>query len=648
MNQTVKMMRYRPEIDGLRAIAVLCVVIFHVFPTLLPSGFIGVDMFFAISGFLITGILLRSHDDGSFSMGNFWARRVKRLMPALILVSLSAVILGYFTFYGEQFVQLGRHLKALFLLSSNTHASGQFGYWSEGAESMPLLHTWSLGVEEQFYLLFVIALSITLKYSTKKVAFCGVVLLAVISYGLSVVFSESHPDQSFYLLHTRIWEMLVGSMFAFSLQNKQVEKLSEKRYWDLLGVGVLIAAFTFIDGEMAFPGWVAILPVLGTSLVLFSGASAVSKRVLSWNVCVYIGKISYSLYLWHWVVIVYAKPYFYLHDLTVLEGGAMIGASFVLAVLTYHFVENPLRRLKGKGVLIGTLGGVIAMIVLGLAIRKEWIHPLAETQAPNTAYYTSGGDSSVIDYNLEDDWLQKCPKIDGDDVDIVVFGSSHAAMYGMVIDELCKERGLSVAFFASISVVAPYFELFEEQKNFYGKWDLETHLKFDDYRKSFLSEKKPKLIITLDRYDSIKTNAGAIEFDSIHRAYFTELLGMSDKMMTVTQAPFASEKISSTRFLHLVNRRSGNYRFWEGRDTRGNRIEANDTIEKICEDIGERAICLDIEDLFLFEDRSTVFANKDNVLHYMDDNHLSNTGARLVKGSFSAAFDEVFPESLGE
>ena len=636
-------MRYRPEIDGLRAIAVLCVVIFHVFPTLLPSGFIGVDMFFAISGFLITGILLRSHDDGSFSMGNFWARRVKRLMPALILVSLSAVILGYFTFYGEQFVQLGRHLKALFLLSSNTHASGQFGYWSEGAESMPLLHTWSLGVEEQFYLLFVIALSITLKYSTKKVAFCGVVLLAVISYGLSVVFSESHPDQSFYLLHTRIWEMLVGSMFAFSLQNKQVEKLSEKRYWDLLGVGVLIAAFTFIDGEMAFPGWVAILPVLGTSLVLFSGASAVSKRVLSWNVCVYIGKISYSLYLWHWVVIVYYKNYTFSRELSLFEGGSLIVVSIALAVLTYHYIENPFRRLKGRNVIIGTLVGVCLMILLGLAIRKQVIHPWGEN-ATQEFMYSEGDMERAIHHLVVFDRDEERPMIDvaDDSVDVIVFGSSHAHMYSYTIMGLCEERGLSVVFLGQNGAASPWDDLFHGKTNLNGDWDAAKHREFTTFRKAFLKKQKPKLIISLDRYDLLKTRLGEADFSSAHTIYFSDLLERSEFLMTAGQPPLAGAVDGVSNFFRYVNKGGVRCNLQEERATKNLRQGANATIEEICADLGEKAIFIATEDLFILEDGSTRFTSPENVLYYIDDDHLSDLGAELVKSRFALAFDQVF------
>jgi peptidoglycan/LPS O-acetylase OafA/YrhL len=335
---------YRPEIDGLRAIAVVAVVAFHAFPNLCPGGFAGVDVFFVISGYLITGIILSDLQRGTFSAIDFYARRVRRILPALFIVLLFCLCAGWFLLSFDEYQQLGRHAAAAAGFFLNFRLVREAGYFDTAAALKPLLHLWSLSVEEQFYLIWPFLLAIA--WRLKRV---GTLLLIVtaLSFTASVVQTRADPTAAFFLPTTRFWELMVGAILAFE-QSRRGGSFPFAFQDARAGGGLLLIAISFVllNRYSAFPGYWALMPTMGTALVISSSADAVINRaILAKAPFVFVGLISYSLYLWHWPLLSFAR----IREgetLSVLATVFLILAAFALASATYFFVERPLREVE--------------------------------------------------------------------------------------------------------------------------------------------------------------------------------------------------------------------------------------------------------------------------------------------------------------
>ena len=305
---------YRADVDGLRAIAVLAVVGFHASPETIPGGFIGVDVFFVISGFLISSLIVKRLNDGNFSFLEFYARRVRRIFPALTIVLLAILTLGWFTLLPTEFLSLGKHTMAAAAFAANILNYFEAGYFDAPASSKPLLHIWSLGVEEQFYFVFPALLLLAWRFRATTKVFA---LLGIASFALNIALVRNHPSFTFYLPFTRFWEFIAGALFAFSgLQNGKAVRpvlsaVSAPQYRDFCaGTGMLlIAAGLVFASEASFPGWWALLPVVGSFFIIGAGPQAwLNRHVLAKPGPVFIGLISYPLYLWHWPLLVSAAP----------------------------------------------------------------------------------------------------------------------------------------------------------------------------------------------------------------------------------------------------------------------------------------------------------------------------------------------------
>ena len=317
--------------DGLRALAVLAVLAYHAFPSVLPGGFAGVDVFFVISGYLITGIILDDLERGRFTYRNFYWRRIRRIFPALILVLAACLALGWLVLLPDEYAQLGKHVAAGAGFVSNIALWREAGYFDSAAELKPLLHLWSLGVEEQYYLAWPLLLLLFRRHMGWMI-----VALGAASFALNLWMVGTHPTAAFYLPFTRFWELLVGSFLAFPRKDSPAGK-------DWIGIGLIVLGFILLEPQKAFPGWWALLPVLGAALLVRAGPQAwINRRVLAHPAMVFVGLISYPLYLWHWPLLTYAR---------IVHGGeppvalrlALLAASMLLAWLTYQLVEKPIR-----------------------------------------------------------------------------------------------------------------------------------------------------------------------------------------------------------------------------------------------------------------------------------------------------------------
>ena len=342
---------YRPDIDGMRGLAVLLVVVNHAFPQALPSGFIGVDVFFIISGYLITNIILQEIHDGKFSLIDFYSRRIRRIFPSLFVVLLSSFAFGWFFLLGDEFKQLGKHIFGGATFISNILLWQESGYFDQVSAAKPLLNLWSLGVEEQYYIIWPLILMMLSSRSMMVLKISIAIFTA--SFFLNVIYIYIFDDSSsaFFLPQSRFWELMLGAILSclprckiLSLTfEKFVNNIFLRNTFSIAGFGcIFLSAFISIEKNI-FPGFFALLPCFGAILVISAGSdSYINKNFLSNKYLVWVGLISYPLYLWHWPLLSFEFILFNDSENTVLRVFTIL-FSFFLAVITYHCIEKRFR-----------------------------------------------------------------------------------------------------------------------------------------------------------------------------------------------------------------------------------------------------------------------------------------------------------------
>jgi peptidoglycan/LPS O-acetylase OafA/YrhL len=442
--------QYRADIDGLRAVAVLGVVLFHG-GLGFPGGFAGVDVFFVISGFLITGLILKDLEHGSFSMVDFWERRIRRIFPALFVMVLVCLVAGWFLLLPYGYLVLGQSAFTLSLFASNIQFWRTTDYFSPLAEENPLLHTWSLSVEEQFYLIIPLLLAGLYAWRQRRLLFPVLVVITTASFAVSVVWLERDPSGAFYLLPSRAWELGVGALLAF------VPALRSNIWRNLAFYGGLMSVFStfvFYQPGAPFPGLAALPPVIGTALVIWSGVQSCGRqllwgqRLLGSKPLIWCGLISYSLYLWHWPFFAFHR-YIFDHFPPAPVSIVYIAAAFVISVLSLRYVERPFRQkslcrsrrsifvffLAGTGLVLGAsltiyLSGGLASRLPADVLRLDRVEgnnpyqgKLRESLAGGTEVYEIG----VADTPPE----------------VLLWGDSHAGVLLSVMDEVCRDADVS-------------------------------------------------------------------------------------------------------------------------------------------------------------------------------------------------------------
>lgn len=432
-----KELQYRPEIDGLRAVAVIAVIVYHLNPTLMVGGFLGVDVFFVISGFLITTIIHRQIQEGRFSFWQFWKRRFKRLYPALAVVVASTLIVGLFVLPNPERAALPKQaFTALFSLSNMYLWHSTEGYWSSASENISLLHTWSLSLEEQFYICFPLLLFAAYKFCnrhTKKLVVC----LFVASLTLCLFYTGQDRSAAFYFLPTRMWELLVGGLLAvYGLPtHRALRSATTATVLHLTGLALIVGSYFTIANNEYFPSYLPILTCLGTLLLLaVRNEKSLVTKALSTGGFVYIGKLSYSLYLWHWPLIVYA--YYMSPDPNLF---IVVAVTFGLAMLSYHFVEQPMRTADRLPRLPSfTAGGVMIACFSAFLLMP---------QSPLLDSLEGFDDPSAMSRGIEYEGTAKLkdatytPGIGDTERTLVVIGSSHARVICKPVENFAKENG---------------------------------------------------------------------------------------------------------------------------------------------------------------------------------------------------------------
>jgi peptidoglycan/LPS O-acetylase OafA/YrhL len=411
--------RYRPDIDGLRAVAILAVVAFHGFPTIIPGGFVGVDVFFVISGFLISGILFNDLATGNFSLLKFYGRRVRRIFPALILILAASLIAGWFFLLPVDLKDLSWQAISSSLFASNFFFWQQAGYFDTSAETKMLLHLWSLGVEEQFYILWPVMLYVAHKWRWNKLV--PIAAIFVLSFAVNLIFLRRAPVATFYLPFSRLWELVLGSLLAYAFSHPRimatlhaqlVPGVTFRAIRDIagiLGIALIVySAMHFTAGDL-YPGLRALYPTLGAALLIFAGERSLINEMLGTRLFVFIGLISYPLYMWHWPLLAFLRTRS-LEPLSPTVIWEAIALSLILAWLTYAFVESPIR-FKSVDKRLATRSLLVAMcctiLLAGTGILTQGFE---ERLPPMLRALNNTFDSNW----LAEHWHAHCFKVPGD------------------------------------------------------------------------------------------------------------------------------------------------------------------------------------------------------------------------------------------
>ena len=368
---------YRPDIDGLRGLAVLLVVAYHAFPNFRTGGFVGVDVFFVISGYLITQLVLAGLKTRTFSLAEFYRRRVRRIVPALLVVMTTCCIVTWFLFLPGELQWFGRSLAWCASFLANMFFAGAGGYFARAAESFPLLHLWSLGVEEQFYLAWPVLLILAAKYG---VTLRVLVIVIATSLALSIWGAWYSPTPYFYYPTSRGWELALGGLLA-AWQSDARRQAALDALWSggsqlsaLAGITLIVAGGVFWSAGTPVPGLWSALPTVGAALLIAGGGRAPVNR---WFLCsrpmIFVGKISYPLYLWHWPLFSFTHIVLG-HPPSAAFAAAECAIAFAAAYATYRWVEAPIRYgTAGRNAVPALLGGLVCLALIGIGATKGWI-----------------------------------------------------------------------------------------------------------------------------------------------------------------------------------------------------------------------------------------------------------------------------------
>jgi peptidoglycan/LPS O-acetylase OafA/YrhL len=454
-------MRYRSDIDGLRAVAVVPVVLFHAGLKPFSGGFVGVDVFFVISGYLITSLVVGEIQQGRFSIIRFYERRIRRIFPALFAVLICSSIAAWRLMLPQQFENFANSVFATALFVSNIlfWKEGGGGYFAAAATQQPLLHTWSLAVEEQFYILFPPFLFIVHRWLKDRWV-DWLAPLALISFAISVWGVDQRPTAAFYLAPARAWELLLGSLLA-------VQAIPElkSRIWrelgGLFGLGLIAWSVFALTRESPFPGVNALFPAVGAALVIYSATSSetIVSRLLAIPPLVFVGLISYSLYLWHWPLLVFAK-FAQVTALTSWQTAAVVGLSFVMAIFSWRFVELPFRRRDGvfrrKPLFASAAFAMSCLVAFGLSghFSHGWPRRIPQEALQIAAFARSGSPRAKDCVSYPGRWISpKDACIFGAAVSpkYAVWGDSHADALIEMIGKVAREDGQAVKFIVSFA-----------------------------------------------------------------------------------------------------------------------------------------------------------------------------------------------------
>lgn len=636
MVKKMAILNYKPEIDGLRAFAVLFVIIFHMNEKWLPSGFIGVDIFFVISGYLITTIILKQLNTNTFSLADFYARRIKRILPVLYVVLIVSIIVGYVLFRPVDIKYLNESLNSILIFLGNNFFAKKGSYFSLQANETPLLHTWSLAVEEQFYFLWPAIIIGLFRY--KRNILIASLCLMIASFLISeyLFFKQGFISFAYYSLITRAGELLAGSVTAIlTIEGDKSRSKFIELYGAYLGIIIITLCLSLITKASSFPGLNAFYICLGTALVIYGidQRNNLVYSLLRWRFFTLIGKISYSLYLWHWPILAYMRYVYGSYELPLTWLVIAFALTFVFSVISYLFVENKVRHLK-----LNFKSSFLAFYVVPSFIVLVSITALNKTSLMaeenlEPIYIKYGGTElchgKITGTCIRGDKSKK-PKT-------LVVGDSHTAHYNYFFQELGQRCGWSVRVVSSnsCSPVLDYNELLLPKS---------AHKKCQNLKDYFWKHYTDyEVIILSSRWDF---QLGLSDTEGNDPLFFKKLEASLDLLSkkvkhiyVLSQIPLLSNNpFRIKKFLNLglpigIKVHSSNSEI------------ANLKVKKLTEKY-PNVTWVDITTLFQFFDRGFLFGG--NPI-YMDNTHLNQYGAQILATLFldHTPHHSIFPQIRG-
>jgi peptidoglycan/LPS O-acetylase OafA/YrhL len=653
------MISYRPEIDGIRAIAIISVVLFHGWSSVFPGGYVGVDIFFVISGYLITSIIFTEMKEGRFTYLRFYARRARRILPALLAVIVVTTAAAFLLFLPDDLIENGKIAIYTLLFGSNFRLAAEPGYFHHSMQENPLLHMWSLSVEEQFYLLWPTLLALMLSLLPERRHWQTVLGLGILSLLAAEALVHIWPRSAFFHLPTRGWELLAGALLAMNFIPRTASKARAESL-SAIGLVLMIAPIFLYDKETPFPGLAALAPVLGCALVIYSTANERTRvaTLLSWKPIVFVGLISYSLYLWHWPIFAFAT-YELVRPLTSLEAflGALVAVA--AAVISWRFIEQPFRRggkrpsearSPARWLFIPAIGraGQVAVALTALLIAAgsffqeskgaAWRFPpevrviLAQVPRAECPSQMSGPKQST------DCQFGDAPG------DLVLWGDSHARHY---LPLIANVFGHGTAYLTSGCVPVKNAQLITKS----GKPVTEDCMKNNRYAMERILATKPKIVVMASRWASIEIEDFYLADDKAektreasrrtfayainetvstltHAGIKVVLMGQVPEMLYTPVRCFAPFKQPSWGNCGVVPRAKAEDR----------QHHVNETLKTLAENNG----IVFFSPFSEFCDNAYCYAIKDGKLFYSDGDHLNREGPMLLVDALRRALPDAF------
>lgn len=627
--------KYRPDIDGLRAFAVIAVVLFHA-NLGCPGGYVGVDIFFVISGFLITSIIVPQIVNSEFSLLDFWERRIRRIAPALTVTVLAVIVAAWGLYLPGDFDRVGRAVVAQSLLISNFFYWRIAAYFGPDTETLPLVHTWSLAVEEQFYVLMPLMLMCVAAVRKSWVA-PAIIAGALASFGLNLWLTPRHSFTSFYLLPTRAWELLLGSILAtYPNWGKSAPRwLREIAGWTgLIAVSLAVAIF---NRYTVFPGIAALLPCAGAVTFIWSGGPGSSNspnRFLAFFPFVAIGRVSYSFYLFHWPALVFSI-YCFNAEMTLAWRIGIILAALVLSFLSWLVIETPFRKRRmlrdRRTLIVGAAASVIILLSLGLVVQLGRGLP-SRFDAGSLRYAAAENDNAFrYEVTAEAAEAGDFPRCGASNAPIgcLVWGDSHAMALMPVIDDICRDQGIGLVQ-ATHSSTAP---LLGFQSS--GEWSLQSQsAQFNDAVIRFIAAEHVPIVVITANWSGYATNPQFA--DSLSKTVGS-LNRLEVRLFIMKDVPFQGENVPRQLTLARFFGRSVDSIGIPLSTHREHQRMADQYLDRIP---GSMAIVLDPSE-YLTDDKGICRAEFDGQPMYWDSHHLSIKGSRRLLPLFGPMLREI-------
>jgi peptidoglycan/LPS O-acetylase OafA/YrhL len=663
-----RMISYRSEIDGIRAIAIASVVLFHGWSSAFPGGYVGVDIFFVISGYLITSIIFNEMKAGKFTYLSFYARRARRILPALLAMIAITTIAAFLLFLPDDLIEYGKMVIYTMLFGGNFRLAAEPGYFHHSMQENPLLHMWSLSVEEQFYLIWPTLLALMIRFLPERRHRLAVLALGVLSLAAAEALVHIWPRSAFFHLPTRGWELLAGALLAMNF----VPRISSKAVAESLsaiGLAMMIAPLFLYDKDTPFPGLAALVPVLGCALVIYSTDNERTRvaALLSWKPVVFTGLISYSLYLWHWPIFAVAS-YELMRPLTFLESLFCVIVAVSAAVFSWRFIEQPFRKpakrpaaapLRREWFFIPSIGraGQFAIALTALIIACGSFF-----QESKGAAWRLPTEARIV-LDRVGKFAQCAPKKTGPDfkecefgdrpADLVLWGDSHAQHY---LPLITKIYGSGTSFFSGGCLPLQNAQLINKS----GRPFTEGCQKNNRYALERILALKPKIVVMASRWTQIEdlpygregrptlylaTADGETTREASRRTFARALdqtvstlraagikvvlMGQVPEMLLSPARCFAPFQHPSWNDCGFVTRQEADRR--QG--------FVNSTLKSVTEN--HRGVFY-FSPFSEFCDSSYCYAIKDRSLHYFDNDHINIDGAIMLVDAFRRSLPQAF------